>query len=158
MKKSKLENIILEAYEEVLKESLLDELEDYDKDEKSDNPGLTKPEYNVDDKDHFISQDQIRPMIAQNEAEGDEEPTPEETPDMDAPEETVLEDATDKILGKFPTVKAAIIKLQTEDFKDFVESIDWVSPRPSSFRVNLKRWPRLYLKMDGRRLSSNYIR
>ena len=73
MNKSKLENIILEAYEEVLKESLLDELEDYDQDEKSDNPGLSKPEYNVDDKDHFISQDQIRPMIAQNEAEEDEE-------------------------------------------------------------------------------------
>lgn len=149
MKKAKLENIILEAYEEVLKESLLDELEDYDQDEKSDNPGLSKPEYNVDDKDHFISQDQIRPMIAQNEAEEDEEPTPEETPDMDAPEDTVLEDATDKILGKFPTVRAAIIKLQTEDFKDFVESIDWVSPRPSSFRVNLKNGQDYTLKWMG---------
>src|SRR5210317_1309171 len=88
MRKAELENIILEAYEEVLKESLLDEIED----EEPHNPGLNKPEYNVDDKDHYISQDQIRPMIAQNEAE--EEPTPEETPDMDAPEETVLEDAT----------------------------------------------------------------
>ncbi len=148
MNKAKLENIILEAYEEVLKESLLDELEDYDQDEKSNNPGLNKPEYNVDDKDHYVSQDLIRPMIAQNEAE-EEEPTPEETPDMDAPEETVLEDATDKILGKFPTVKAAIIKLQTEDFKDFVESIDWVSPRPSSFRVNLKNGQDYTLKWMG---------
>ena len=152
MKKADLENIILEAYEEVLKESLLDELEDYDEDEKSHNPGLSKPEYNVDDKDHFISQDQIRPLIVQNEAEepeGEEEPAPEETPDMDAPEDTVLEDATDKILGKFPTVRAAIVKLQTEDFKDFVESIDWVSPRPSSFRVNLKNGQDYTLKWMG---------
>ena len=68
---------------------------------------------------------------------------------MDAPKGTVLEDATDKILGKFPTVRAAIIKLQTEDFKDFVESIDWVSPRPSSFRVNLKNGQDYTLKWMG---------
>ena len=80
----------------------------------------------------------------------DEEPTPEEEPNTDAPEETVLEDATDKILGKFPTVKAAIIKLQTEDFKEFVESIDWISPRPSSFRVNLKNGQDYILKWTGK--------
>ena len=80
----------------------------------------------------------------------DEEPTPEEEPDTTAGEETVLEDATDKILGKFPTVRAAIIKLQTEDFKEFVESIDWVSPRPSSFRINLKNGQDYILKWTGK--------
>ena len=143
MNRAKLNNIILEAYEEVLKESLLDEIE-----EEEYNPGLNKPEYNVGDKDHFISQDQLRPLIQQNEAEEDE-PEPEEEPDMDASPDTVLEDSTDKILGKFPTVKAAIVKLQTEDFKDFIESIDWVSPRPSSFRVNLKNGQDYTLKWMG---------
>jgi len=143
MNRAKLNNIILEAYEEVLKESLLDEIE-----EEEHNPGLNKPEYNVGDKDHYISQDQLRPLIQQNEAEEDE-PAPEEEPDMDASPDTVLEDSTDKILGKFPTVKAAIIKLQTEDFKEFVESIDWVSPRPSSFRVNLKNGQDYTLKWMG---------
>ena len=85
-----------------------------------------------------------------DEVEDEEEPTPEEEPNTDAPEETVLEDATDKILGKFPTVKAAIIKLQTEDFKEFVESIDWISPRPSSFRVNLKNGQDYILKWTGK--------
>ena len=80
----------------------------------------------------------------------DEEPTPEEEPDTTAGEETVLEDATDKILGKFPTVKAAIVKLQTEQFKEFVESIDWISPRPSSFRVNLKNGQDYILKWTGK--------
>ena len=80
----------------------------------------------------------------------DEEPTPEEEPDNTAGEETVLEDATDKILGKFPTVKAAIVKLQTEQFKEFVESIDWISPRPSSFRVNLKNGQDYILKWTGK--------
>jgi len=82
--------------------------------------------------------------------EVEDEPQPEEEPDIDAPEETVLEDATDKILGKFPTVKAAIIKLQTEDFKEFVESIDWISPRPSSFRINLKNGQDYILKWTGK--------
>ena len=111
MKKADLENIILEAYEEVLKESLLDELNE------------EEPEV--------------------------EEPAPEEAPDMDAPKDTVLEDATDKILGKFPSLKAVLIKLQTEQFKEFVQSIDWVSPRPSSFRVNLKNGQDYILKWMG---------
>ena len=79
----------------------------------------------------------------------EQEPEPEEAPDTDAPETTVLEDSTDKILAKFPTLRNALVKLQTEDFKDFVESIDWVSPRPTSFRVNLKNGQDFILKWMG---------
>jgi len=92
-----------------------------------------------------------------DEVEDEEEPTPEEAPDTSAPEETVLEDATDKILGKFPTVKAAIIKLQTEQFKEFVESIDWISPRPSSFRVNLKNGQDYILKWNGKTFEAQIL-
>ena len=92
-----------------------------------------------------------------DEDEEDEEPTPEQEPDTEAPEETVLEDATDKILGKFPTVKAAIVKLQTEQFKEFVESIDWISPRPSSFRVNLKNGQDYILKWTGKTFEAQIL-
>lgn len=92
-----------------------------------------------------------------DEDEEDEEPTPEEEPDTSAGEETVLEDATDKILGKFPTVKAAIIKLQTEQFKEFVESIDWISPRPSSFRINLKNGQDYILKWNGKTFEAQIL-
>ena len=78
-----------------------------------------------------------------------EEPAPEEPADMDAPKETVLEDATDTILGKFPTLSKAIIKLQTKQFREFVDTVDWVSPRPSSFRVNLKNGQHYILKWTG---------
>ena len=87
----------------------------------------------------------------------DEEPTPEEEPDTAAPEDTVLEDATDKILGRFPTVKAAIVKLQTEQFKEFVESIDWISPRPSSFRINLKNGQDYILKWTGKTFEAQIL-
>lgn len=82
--------------------------------------------------------------------EEEEEPTPEEEPDPDADEETVLEDATDTILAKFPTLAQAIIKLQTEDFKEFVDTVDWISPRPTSFRVNLKNGQDYILKWTGK--------
>ena len=82
--------------------------------------------------------------------EVEDEPQPEEEPDTKAPEETVLEDSTDTILTKFLTLKAALIKLQTEDFKEFVDSIDWISPRPTSFRINLKNGQDYILKWTGK--------
>jgi len=87
----------------------------------------------------------------------EEDPTPEEDPDPNAGEETVLEDATDTILAKFPTVREALIKLQTEDFKEFVESIDWISPRPTSFRVNLKNGQDYILKWTGKTFEAQIL-
>ena len=40
-------------------------------------------------------------------------------------------------LTKFPELKLIIIDLLTADFDKFLESIDWVSPRPTTFRINL---------------------
>jgi len=82
-----------------------------------------------------------------DELEEQEEVTPEEEGDDEG---AVLEDATDTILGKFPTLKAAIVKLQTDDFKEFVDSIDWISPRPTSFRINLKNGQDYILKWTGK--------
>ena len=79
--------------------------------------------------------------------EEDEEPQPEEPGEEAGP---VLEDATDQILSKFPTLKGAIIKLQTEDFKEFVDTIDWISPRPTTFRINLKNGQDYILKWTGK--------
>ena len=123
MKKADLKNIILEAYQEVLLEGLLDELE---------------------------------------EVEGEEEPTEdpapedagapegEEVPESEPGDEAELPDSTDTILGRFPTLKQAIIKLQTEDYEEFVDSIDWISPRPTAFRINLKNGQDYELKWTGK--------
>lgn len=78
------------------------------------------------------------------EAEKDPKPQPE---DLKGGAE--LPDATDMILAKFPTLKHAIIKLQTEDFKEFVSTVDWISPRPTAFRVNLKNGQNYILKWMG---------
>ena len=193
MNKSQLQNLILEAYAEVLTE--LNEAPDrtfyikIPKDARSQNAAQVVLEdiygikYEInDDPDGVIlyfSVDEYQPGII-DDLEGeqveildtnipqdlnesmldeveDEEPTPEEQPDNEAPEETVLEDATDTILAKFPTLKSAIIKLQTEDFKEFVTTIDWISPRPTSFRINLKNGQDYILKWTGKTFEAQIL-
>mgnify|MGYP003987433421 FL=1 len=48
-------------------------------------------------------------------------------------------------LTKFPELKAVIVDLLTHEFDSFVASIDWVAPRPSTFRINLKNNLNFYL-------------
>lgn len=112
MKRKDLENIILQAYQEVLLEGFNSSIKE------------------------------------------EEEPQPEE---QEQEKGAVLEDATDQILGKFPTLKQAIIKLQTEDFKEFVDSIDWISPRPTSFRINLKNGQDYILKWLGKTFQAEIL-
>jgi hypothetical protein len=87
-----------------------------------------------------------------------EEPTPENPiGDEKASEETVLEDATDTMLEKFPTLKATLVKLMTEDFKQFVNTIDWVSPKPTTFRVNLLNGQDFTLKWTGKNFQAQIL-
>lgn len=87
-----------------------------------------------------------------------EEPTPEDpVGDVKASEETVLEDATDTMLEKFPTLKATLVKLMTEDFKEFVDTIDWVSPKPTTFRVNLVNGQDFTLKWTGKNFQAQIL-
>jgi len=57
------------------------------------------------------------------------------------PEEAVQYDE----LTKFPELKAVIVDLLTPEYDNFVASIDWVSPRPTTFRINLKNDQLFYL-------------
>jgi len=107
-------------------------------------------DYYDDEDDDYYQESKI--SLAESlldDIKEEEEPEPEEEGDEEAPKDTVLEDATDQILAKFPTLKAAIVKLQTEDFKEFVNSIDWISPRPTEFRINLKNGQDYILKWTG---------
>ena len=48
-------------------------------------------------------------------------------------------------LTKFPELKKVIVDLLTDEFDNFLASIDWVAPKPSTFRVNLKNDQEFYL-------------
>lgn len=181
MKRTQLNNLVLEAYAEVLTElneapeglyyisvSLRDvrkalaHLDDMHRGEFEVNDPNTfyfKDESEAHDAfEHFGALDievidtnldleeTLNESLLDQLSEEDEEPTPEEPGEENG---AVLEDSTDTILAKFPTVKAAIVKLQTEDFKEFVESVDWISPRPTTFRINLKNGQDYILKWTG---------
>jgi len=57
------------------------------------------------------------------------------------PEEAVQYDE----LTKFPELKAVIVDLLTPEYDSFVASIDWVAPRPTTFRINLQNDQMFYL-------------
>ena len=40
-------------------------------------------------------------------------------------------------LQKFPALQEIIVNLLTHQYDSFIESIDWVAPRPTTFRINL---------------------
>ena len=48
-------------------------------------------------------------------------------------------------LTKFPELKAVIVDLLTYEFDNFIASIDWVAPKPTTFRINLKNDQDFYL-------------
>ena len=53
-------------------------------------------------------------------------------------------------LTKFPELKKVIVTLLTADFDPFLSGIDWVAPRPTTFRINLKNDENFYLIWMGR--------
>jgi hypothetical protein len=53
-------------------------------------------------------------------------------------------------LTKFPELKSVIVDLLTSDFDSFMSSIDWVAPRPTTFRINLKNNENFYLIYNKR--------
>jgi hypothetical protein len=57
------------------------------------------------------------------------------------PEEAVQYDE----LTKFPELKKIIVDLLTPEYDSFLSSIDWVAPRPTTFRINLKNDQLFYL-------------
>jgi len=93
------------------------------------------------------------------EAEGDEEeatieePDEEETPDTEFPDAGEVEeeapDATADILAKFPTLKKTLVHLMTPEFEEFVEKVGWMSPKPSTFKIEFKNGQDLILKWMG---------
>ena len=53
-------------------------------------------------------------------------------------------------LTKFPELKDVIVNLLGPQFDLFVASIDWVAPKPTTFRINLKNNENFYLVFTPR--------
>jgi hypothetical protein len=50
-----------------------------------------------------------------------------------------------EILNKFPQLDNELIKLMTPQYGEFIKEIDWVAPRPTTFRIKLQNDQFFYL-------------
>jgi hypothetical protein len=70
---------------------------------------------------------------------------------LDAPSEVNLDVAeTFPVLGKFPDLKQVIIDLFTKQYELFIEDIQWVAPRPTTFRIILANGESFFLHYTPR--------
>jgi hypothetical protein len=53
-------------------------------------------------------------------------------------------------LTKFPELKQILVTLMTPEFSNFLSSIDWVAPRPTTFRIVLANDQVFYLIFTDR--------
>jgi hypothetical protein len=80
--------------------------------------------------------------------------------DLDSPTIVSLDNERFPVLVKFPTLKETIIKLLTDQYDLFLKDIEWVAPRPTTFRIILGNDQVFYLiytdrtwigKVEGKR-------
>ena len=71
-------------------------------------------------------------------------PTSDEV-DLDNPSPISLESDRFPVLTKFPTLKDTIVKLLTDQYELFISDIEWVAPRPTTFRIVLSNDQPFYL-------------
>jgi len=65
--------------------------------------------------------------------------------DLDSPSVISLDTSRFPVLVKFPTLKDTIIKLLTNQYDLFLKDIEWVAPRPTTFRIVLANDQVFYL-------------
>jgi hypothetical protein len=65
--------------------------------------------------------------------------------DLDEPSIVSLDNVRFPVLAKFPTLRDTIIKLLTDQYDLFLSDIEWVAPRPTTFRIILANDQVFYL-------------
>jgi len=65
--------------------------------------------------------------------------------DLDSPSVVSLDDERFPVLAKFPTLKKTIMDLLTDQYELFLKDIEWVAPRPTTFRIILANDQVFYL-------------
>lgn len=69
----------------------------------------------------------------------------------------VLATSSEETLSKFPKLKETIKDLFTDEYAEFIKQIDWIAPRPSTFRVILKSGQDFSLKWTGKTFQAQIL-
>jgi hypothetical protein len=64
-------------------------------------------------------------------------------------------DPTLDILEKFPTLQKTLTHLLTPQYMEFVAKVGWMSPKPSTFKVEFKSGQDMILKWMGKNFEAN---
>lgn len=64
-------------------------------------------------------------------------------------EQAILKTSSEEILQRFPTLRKTLTDLLTNNYPEFVDTVKWISPKPSSFEIGLKNGETFMLKWDG---------
>jgi len=70
--------------------------------------------------------------------------------DLDNPNMVSLDNERFPALVKFPTLKDTIVKILTDQYDLFLKDIEWVAPRPTTFRIVLGNDQSFYLIFTDR--------
>ena len=70
--------------------------------------------------------------------------------DLDSPSTVSLDNVRFPVLVKFPTLSDTIVKLLTDQYDLFIKDIEWVAPRPTTFRIILANDQVFYLIFTDR--------
>jgi len=65
--------------------------------------------------------------------------------DLDKGNDVSLDALKFPVLGKFPELKKVIVDLLTQQYEIFLTDIQWVAPRPTTFRIVLGNGESFYL-------------
>jgi hypothetical protein len=95
-------------------------------------------------KDEF--KDKIKTLIKQVYAKTEKS----SEVNLDSPSNVSLDSVRFPVLVKFPTLNDIIIKLLTDQFELFLKDIEWVAPRPTTFRIILANDQVFYLIFTDR--------
>jgi hypothetical protein len=68
--------------------------------------------------------------------------------DLDTQQDISLDLDKFPILSKFPILRDAIVQVLTGQYKDFVADIQWVAPKPTTFKIVLANNQFFYLIYD----------
>ena len=100
-------------------------------------------------KDEFT--EKIKNLVKQiySKTSTSDETTSDEV-DIDNPSLISLDSDRFPVLTKFPTLRDTIIKLLTDQYELFISDIEWVAPRPTTFRIILANEQPFYLIFTDR--------
>ena len=102
----------------------------------------------------------IKTLIKQVYSKVNTSSTESDEIDLDNPSTVSLDNTRFSVLSKFPTLQDALVKLLTSQFDLFLKDIEWVAPRPTTFRIILGNDQVFYLiytdrtwigKVEGKR-------